>query len=290
MSSEEEVSAILSAETHVEIDKLRVAAKHGIPPKLRGEAWKYLLSVSRPDKSEEMSTRRRDAEEYAKLDKANVGLLRQVKAEAKRRTARGGHGPSRALLGSPQTAKRLENIIAAFLNHNAHLEYDPGMVHLLCPFVYALDDEADAFHCFARLMKHLEPHFNVAGARHDLAHFVALFRELLPELHEHFEAEELEYNEWALPWLQFLLSRELPLECVARLWDSYLAAENAEALFRFHEFACLAVLDRAAEELMECDHSEIKHFLRNLPQMDMEGVLARAHHLRATAEASTTHF
>ena len=168
MSSEEEVSAILSAETHVEIDKLRVAAKHGIPPKLRGEAWKYLLSVSRPDKSEEMSTRRRDAEEYAKLDKANVGLLRQVKAEAKRRTARGGHGPSRALLGSPQTAKRLENIIAAFLNHNAHLEYDPGMVHLLCPFVYALDDEADAFHCFARLMKHLEPHFNVAGARHDL--------------------------------------------------------------------------------------------------------------------------
>eukprot|EP01050_Picozoa_sp_SAG11_P013101 SAG11_NODE_1508_length_4775_cov_1.760693_2_plen_73_part_00 len=44
------------------------------------------------------------------------------------------------------------------------------------------------------------------------AHFIALFRAFMPDLHAHLAAEALAYSDWALPWLRFLLARELPLD------------------------------------------------------------------------------
>jgi hypothetical protein len=36
--------------------KLTDSARHGIPEKIRGEVWKYLLDVSKPDKGAIMSS------------------------------------------------------------------------------------------------------------------------------------------------------------------------------------------------------------------------------------------
>eukprot|EP01050_Picozoa_sp_SAG11_P013105 SAG11_NODE_1508_length_4775_cov_1.760693_6_plen_53_part_00 len=46
--TEEEYDEILSAESFVALDKLAAAARSGIPPAVRGEVWKYLLSVQLP--------------------------------------------------------------------------------------------------------------------------------------------------------------------------------------------------------------------------------------------------
>ena len=49
----------------------------------------------------------------------------------------------------------------------------------------------------------------------------------------------------ALP--QMLLSRELPLGCVLRLWDTYLAYRTSHAseasLQQLHIYVCLAILE-----------------------------------------------
>lgn len=42
--------------------------------------------------------------------------------------------------------------------------------------------------------------------------------------------------EWAASWFQFLLSRELPLDCVMRLWDTYFAGPDG---LRLHIYVCL---------------------------------------------------
>ena len=39
-----------------------------------------------------------------------------------------------------------------------------------------------------------------------------LFRHTQPDLHAYFEHEEVEPNEWALSWMRYLLSKELPLK------------------------------------------------------------------------------
>jgi hypothetical protein len=48
---------LLSAETLVDLDKLRAAARFGVPDEVRGEVWLYLLGVEGPDKADELSRR-----------------------------------------------------------------------------------------------------------------------------------------------------------------------------------------------------------------------------------------
>jgi hypothetical protein len=45
-----QVRELLESEDIVEFDKIVDLAVHGIPAKTRGEVWKYLLLVSKPDK------------------------------------------------------------------------------------------------------------------------------------------------------------------------------------------------------------------------------------------------
>lgn len=61
-----------------------------------------------------------------------------------------------------------------------------------------------------------------------------MFRMLLPELHNHFgkfikfyhvilDEEEVNFRYWAASWFENFLSKELPIECVLRLYDAYFA-------------------------------------------------------------------
>ncbi|EKX51671.1 hypothetical protein GUITHDRAFT_45474, partial [Guillardia theta CCMP2712] len=49
----DEYRDILIADTFVDLTRLKLRAQHGVPAEIRGEVWKYLLDVSKPDKSEE---------------------------------------------------------------------------------------------------------------------------------------------------------------------------------------------------------------------------------------------
>jgi hypothetical protein len=60
----------------------------------------------------------------------------------------------------------------------------------------------------------------------------------------HFEEEEVQPSEWAQSWLRWLLSKELPLSSVIRLWDTYFSANEGLDL---HMYVCLAVLTHCNE-------------------------------------------
>lgn len=59
------------------------------------------------------------------------------------------------------------------------------------------------------------------------------------------------------------------MDCVLRLWDTYLSSAEGLAL---HLYTMLAILVNFSEELMELEHSELKGFLQHLPEMDMDQV------------------
>jgi len=110
-----------------------------------------------------------------------------------------------------------------------------------------------------------------------------IIQSIQPELHNLFEEEEVTQNELReiyMSWLQYLLSKELPLDCVLRLWDTYFATD-AEQSFELHMYVCLAILDNCHEHLLELgDSSEIKGYLQHLPKMDMNKILTQANNLR----------
>mmetsp|Transcript_8346 Transcript_8346/g.13179 ORF Transcript_8346/g.13179 Transcript_8346/m.13179 type:complete len:131 (-) Transcript_8346:34-426(-) len=111
--------------------------------------------------------------------------------------------------------------------------------------------------------------------------FVMLFKTIYPEINSALEEEEVEVNEWAVSWLQFLLCRELPVENCLRLWDSYFAADAAEDGLLLHSYVCLAILEHLQGTIIELsERSEMLATLHHLPVMDMDQIITQAQSIR----------
>lgn len=83
-ASTEEFIEVLNAEQHVEIQKLRDYARHGVQAAVRGEVWLYLLGVLSDDKSQEMTSVRSKYMEYDSLEKHNHLYEKRIRNEAVR--------------------------------------------------------------------------------------------------------------------------------------------------------------------------------------------------------------
>ena len=187
----------------------------------------YLLGVSPPEKSEEMSLGKRMGQEFAELERAllpqSSELTRCVKGEVKRRRARAPQEASR----DAKTRQRLERLLRCYM-HGHGDEFRPGMVHLLSPLVHVYATDVEAYFCFQELMRRLERAPTFEGCKQMAVTFMTLLRHTLPDLYFYFEEEQCSGGPWLFSWLQFLLARELPLPCVLRLWDRWLARHFAQ--------------------------------------------------------------
>lgn len=278
--TEEDFLELLGGEVYIDMERLVDTSRHGIPEKVRGEVWKHLLEVSKPDKSEEERQKKQQQQDYRDLQKNNnPEITKKVRHQLKRYRVKDRNG----FFQTPEVRTRIENVIVTYTSNNTDVEYQAGMLSLLGPFVVTLPLESDIFFCFSALMKKIEQDFDVDSIPNKVARFMMYFRSVQPELFNHFEEEEINSNDWAPSWLQFLLSNELPLDCVLRLWDTYFSGELGLEL---HIYVCLVILVNCAEELLEMDNTEILSFLQHLPIMDMEVVIAQAHNLRDEIRAS----
>lgn len=80
----EEFVELLNAEQHVDLQKLRDLARHGVQPSVRGEVWLYLLGVLSDDKGQEMTSVRSKYLAYEALDKHNPALEKRIRSECQR--------------------------------------------------------------------------------------------------------------------------------------------------------------------------------------------------------------
>jgi len=249
-------------------------ARHGVPEKVRGEVWKHLLEVSKPDKSEEGRARKQQQQDYRDLQKNNnPEITKMVRHQLKRYRVKDRGG----FFQLPEVRTKMENVVVTYTNHNTDTEYQLGWLYLLGPLVVTMPFESDIFFCFSALMKRIEQDFAVDSIPNKVSRFMMHFRSVQPELFNHFEEEEVNANDWATSWLRYLLSYELPLDCVMRLWDTYFADPLG---LQLHIYVCLVILVNCTEELLEMEGTEILPFLQHLPVMDMEIVIAQAHTLR----------
>eukprot|EP01132_Coremiostelium_polycephalum_P000965 gene965-1228_t len=283
--TEEDFTELLGGEVFIDMDKLVAISRHGIPDRVRSEVWKYLLGISKNDKFEEEKVKKQQQQEYKEIDKNDAEVAKRIRLHLKRYQVNNNKiSDSRLKIDfqSVEIRNRIENIIISYINFNNDIEYSFGFLAVLGPFIATLQSESDIFYCFVAMMKKIEENWNVESLTSRLSRFMMYFRSVLPEFH--FEEEEISSNDWATSWIQYYLSCELPIECVLRLWDTYLSAQLGLDL---HVYVCLAILINFSEELLELEHSEILSFLQHLPGIDMDQIIAQAYNIRDDIRANS---
>ncbi|ORX90747.1 RabGAP/TBC [Basidiobolus meristosporus CBS 931.73] len=271
-SAMNELREILNVEMYVDVDKLRRAARHGIPSEIRGEVWKFLLGVEPADRSHELSNSKAKADEYAQLDKENSESTKRIRGEVTRYLKRLGNHEETASQFSV-----FENVIGAYLNGNKSVEYSPVLVHMCGPFVECLSEEWEIYYCFEQLIDIIaDEYYEENEINECVAKFITLFRTLLPDLYNYFQDEEVDFNEWVASWNLNLLAKELPLDSLSRLWDTYFCEAN---FLELHVYVCLAILTYCKENLEDLEQSEIRTMLLRLPELDMDQILQQGFNL-----------
>lgn len=268
----------------VDMVRLTQISLHGqVPDHLRADTWRYLLGVSRPEKLDEMSLAKRMAQEYLELERPwasslDADVIRRVKRDISRYHPRG----EQLRETSASNRSQMERVILRYLNYHP-CEYSRGLLHLLCPCVHVYPSERELYYCFEALLGRLDSRLSEAGCVELVVSFNTIFRHTLPELYRYFEDEAVNAADWLPSWLRSLLARELPVQCVLKLWDVYFAHEQQAArgaFFELHPYVCLAILQLSIEDLLELDNFEIHWYLDHLPVMDMINVVTMARSIR----------
>ncbi|VDM20904.1 unnamed protein product, partial [Hydatigera taeniaeformis] len=189
--------------------------------------------------------------------------------------------------------------------------YVQGINDLLTPFVVVflseytktgvfpseqlLDLEGDVFWCVSRLLDTIQDNYTFAqpGIQNNVNKLSSLIERLDNELHRHLMEHKVEYLQFAFRWMNNLLIRELPLRCIIRLWDTYMA--EPEGFSQFHVYVCAAFLLRFKDSLMRRnDFHGLLVYLQALPthrwtNTDIEMVLAQAFQYKSLFSQAPKH-
>jgi hypothetical protein len=147
----------------------------------------------------------------------------------------------------------------------------------------ALDEiEADSYWMFTKLLDNVQDHytFSQPGLQRMVLRLEDVVRRHCPELFTHLQTEGILFMQFAFRWMNCVLLRELPLRCVLRLWDTYLAEER-NGFENFHVYVCVVMLKMNEELLLEMSFQDIIIFLQDLPtaswtDADIDPILSQA--------------
>ena len=101
-----------------------------------------------------------------------------------------------------------------------------------------------------------------------------LVRRIDAPLHEHLDEQGLQFIQFAFRWMTCLLMRELSLDLILRVWDTYLAEHGAsdeggsgasDGFAVLHVYTCAALMLKFSAELRGMEFQDLVLFLQHLP-------------------------
>ena len=142
--------------------------------------------------------------------------------------------------------------------------------------------EADSYWCLCKLLANIQDNFTSgqSGIFQKIDRFKRIMNKIDHNLMLHLEKEEIDLLSFSFRWINCLLVREFPLDCIVRLWDSYLG-EGEDSFSSFHLFVCAAILTRWSEQLKEMNFQDGIAWLQHLPteqfvESDVEVLISEA--------------
>ncbi|KAK1266897.1 hypothetical protein QJS04_geneDACA015268 [Acorus gramineus] len=134
---------------------------------------------------------------------------------------------------------RLWDILAVYAWVDREIGYCQGMSDLCSPMVIILEDEADAFWCFERLMRRLRGNFKSTrssiGVQSQLSVLASIMKAVDPKLHQHLENLDGGEYLFAFRMLMVLFRREFSFVDALYLWELMWAMEFNPNIFSLYE-------------------------------------------------------
>lgn len=142
--------------------------------------------------------------------------------------------------------------------------------------------EADTYWCLSRLLDTITDNYihEQPGIIKQVNDLKNLISKIDLELINHFNTEGIEFIQFSFRWMNCLLMRELSIDLITRMWDTYLS-ESPIGFNNFHVYVCAAFLIKFSSELKHKDFQEILLFLQSPPtnswtEKDIELMLSEA--------------
>ncbi|XP_050367915.1 GTPase-activating protein gyp7-like isoform X2 [Argentina anserina] len=138
-----------------------------------------------------------------------------------------------------ENLSKLWDILAVYAWIDTDVGYCQGMSDLCSPMIILLDDEADAFWCFERLMRRLRGNFrctdNSVGVEAQLSNLASVTQVIDPKLHQHLETLGGGDYLFAFRMLMVLFRREFSFCDSLYLWEMMWALEFDPDLYSVYE-------------------------------------------------------
>lgn len=155
--------------------------------------------------------------------------------------------------------------------------------------------EADSFWCLTKFLNGIQENYVFAqlGIQKKVNRLKELIQRVDNTLHRHLLNHNIDYLQFSFRWLNNLLTRELPLRCTIRLWDTYLAESDSFASFQLYVCAAF-LLHWKTQILEESDFQGLMILLQNLPTHNWTGshislLVAEAYRLKSLFQDAPNH-
>ncbi|KAG0553435.1 hypothetical protein KC19_12G011400 [Ceratodon purpureus] len=234
----------------------------GVEPNLRPELWKFLLGHYKFDSTyaERNALVSSKREEY-KVLQAQWKTVSEDQAKRFAKFRERKHRVEKDVIRTDRTipfyegddnrnVELLRDILVTYSFYNFDLGYCQGMSDLLSPILYVMEDESEAFWCFAALMERMAPNFHrdQNGMQAQLSALSKLVQLLDTPLHDYFKQNECLNYFFCFRWILICFKREFDYNDVLRLWEVLWSHYLSE---HFHLYMCVAILKRHRRKIMD---------------------------------------
>ncbi|ODV59487.1 GTPase-activating protein GYP1 [Ascoidea rubescens DSM 1968] len=290
---------LLTSNSIIDLNNLKKLSWNGIPMEFRSISWQLLLNYLPSNNDRRASTLKRKRKEYLDsinqlFNNSNDGPIKdqttwhQISIDVPRTN------PHLKLYSYPIIQKSLERILYLWAVRHPASGYVQGINDLSTPFFQvflsnylnldnnknSLDNfdpsnvnqdilnavEADTFWCLTKLLDSIQDNYIHAqpGIIRQVNELKDLIYRIDIELANHLEKEGIEFLQFSFRWMNCLLMRELSIDNIIRMWDTYLT-EGINGFSEFHIYVCAAFLVKWSDELKQMEFQDIMIFLQNPP-------------------------
>lgn len=267
----------------------------GVPRRMRAVTWRLLAGYLPTSLERRQTVLERKRVDYRKLvqqyfhvdarDEIQQDTYRQIHIDVPRMN------PHVALFQQKLVQEMFERILFIWAIRHPASGYVQGINDLVTPFFIVflqesvgadkdleqcqLGDlseeqrdiiEADSFWCLSKFLDCIQDNYIFAqlGIQEKVNQLKDLTQRIDGTLHRHLQTHGVDYLQFSFRWMNNLLTRELPLYCTIRLWDTYLAESDGFAVFQL--YVCAAFLLHWRDQLLqEKDFQGLMLLLQNLP-------------------------
>mmetsp|Transcript_11370 Transcript_11370/g.24160 ORF Transcript_11370/g.24160 Transcript_11370/m.24160 type:complete len:522 (-) Transcript_11370:49-1614(-) len=283
----------------ISLRDLRKLAWNGIPRHHRPLAWKILLGYLPANTSRHKQTLTRKRSEYKDAMKQHYDIPDDSRTNSEQETLR------QVLVDVPRTAPEvplfhndrirrcLSRLLYIWAMRHPASSYVQGINDLATPLISVFlsgyfdgkdclsgeimadvtdemleEVEADTYWCLTNLLAGIQDHYtsDQPGMQRMVMKLEELVNRIDADLALHLRNTGIEFMQFAFKWMNCLLLREFRLECVMRLWDTYLSEDGG--FEDFHVYVCASFLVHFSGELQQMGFDELFQFMQNIPTDD----------------------